>query len=163
MKLLKYIIICGILVLIVYFYLKPDLNDFASQVSINNSYSIEIPMKNTYDSLCKIEDKNNVYFPSDKVSYAILNKNDFFKRSSIIEKEKLKELLNILNDSSSYIWGELGTPEIHYYLTYFDKDDNCIGLTTLDLEGMAYSQPMTAKMKWGMIKNMSIILKLIDK
>ncbi|GAA0892747.1 hypothetical protein GCM10009122_24260 [Fulvivirga kasyanovii] len=85
------------------------------------------------------------------------------KKSETIDGEELSELLKFLNDSTSYQWGELGTPEIHYYLTYFDQGDNCIGLTTIDMEGMAYSYPMIARMKWGKLKEMDLIDKLIKR
>jgi hypothetical protein len=33
------------------------------------------------------------------------------------------ELLQILNDSTSYRGGELGTPEVHYHFTFHDEED----------------------------------------
>jgi hypothetical protein len=39
----------------------------------------------------------------------------------------MEQLLTILNDSTNYRWGELGTPEVHYYFTFHDHNDNIIG------------------------------------
>lgn len=34
-------------------------------------------------------------------------------------------------------------------------------ITTIDLEGMVYSYPQIARMKWGLLKKMEVIDKLI--
>jgi len=137
------------------------LETIKNNVAKNN---VLIPLTSSpenYDSLCNIENRKGIYFPNKNVSCAKLTKNDFWKETTKISGEKLEVLLTLLNDSSSYDWGELGTPEIHYYITFFDQKDKCIGLTTIDLEGMAYSYPCTAHMKWGMIKKMDLIDQII--
>jgi len=142
---------------------QPSLKEIKRQITKNNSYSYSslTPSKNEYDSLCKIENEKGLFFPLKEVEFAKLTKNDLWKKSKIIRGEELTELLEFLNDSTNYAWGELGTPEIHYYLTYYNKNDNCVGLTTIDLEGMAYSYPSIARMKWGLLKEMKLIDKLI--
>ncbi|MBL6446381.1 hypothetical protein JMN32_08685 [Fulvivirga sp. 29W222] len=165
-KLTKYFTLIALVLIIlvgIFLFTQPSLEEIKNQIAENNSYFVETPLKMEYDSLCKVEDEKNIYFPGKDVKYAKLTKNDFWKKSEIIKGKGLAKLLKFLNDSTSYRWGELGTPEIHYYLTYFDQEDNCIGLTTIDLEGMAYSYPMIARMKWGMLKDMDLIDKLITE
>ncbi|MEM6687622.1 MAG: hypothetical protein AAF617_17725, partial [Bacteroidota bacterium] len=122
--------------------MRPSLEAIEKEVYTNTTYSVETPWPKAYDSLCKIEDEKGIYFPTKKVEYAHLTKNNFWKTTERLKTDELKTLLTILNDSASYDWGELGTPEIHYYITFYDQNDNCIALTTIDLEGMAYSHPM---------------------
>lgn len=69
----------------------------------------------------------------------------------------------LLNDSASYDWGELGTPEVHYYFTFHDKADKCIGVTTIDLLGQAYSCPPTARMKWGYLNKMGRVKGIMKR
>lgn len=140
---------------------QPNIENIHQEISKNNNYSVETPMRETYDSLCRMENQNGIYFPNKSVEYAKLTKNGIWKTSELIKGDELKELLEFLNDSSSYGWGEIGTSEIHYFLTYYDQNDLSIGLTTIDLKGMAYSYPSTARMKWGLLKEMKLIDKLI--
>ncbi|MBK6348178.1 MAG: hypothetical protein IPF68_19995 [Bacteroidales bacterium] len=160
----KYLFSIGLVSVIlvgIFMIRRPNIENIKNQIAENNGYFAETPMIKEYDSLCKTEDEKGIFFPNKRVTYAKLTQNDFWKKSEILKGHELTELLEFLNDSSSYQWGELGTPEIHYYLTYFDQNDHCIGLTTIDLEGMAYSYPMTARMKWGMLKEMKLIDELI--
>ena len=163
-KRIKYLLLIGFISLVTigtFVFTRPNIKNIKNEIAKNNSYFAETPIPKEYDSLCKIENNKEVYFPSNHVEYAKLTKNGFWKKSKLVKGTKLTELLEFLNDSTSYRWGELGTPEIHYYLTYYDQNDNCIGLTTIDLEGMAYSYPSIARMKWGMLKEMQLIDKLI--
>ena len=162
----KYFFLIGLIAIIIvgiFISSRPNINSIKNEIAENNGYFAETPLPNEYDSLCKIENEKGIFFPSRKVKYAKLTKNNFWKKPEIINGKELTELLEFLNDSTSYQWGELGTPEIHYYLTYFDQNDNCVGLTTIDLEGMAYSYPMIARMKWGLLKEMKLIDKLITE
>ncbi len=166
MKPTKFLILIGLIAIIIagiFVFNPPGLKNIKKQIAGNNSYFAETPLESQYDSLCKMENETGIFFPGKGVKYAKLTKNNFWKKSEIVKGKELTELLEFLNDSASYQWGELGTPEIHYYLTYFDQNDNCIGLTTIDSEGMAYSYPMIARMKWGMLKEMKLIDKLITE
>jgi hypothetical protein len=163
-KLTTYLFLIGLIVIIIvgiFIFSRPNIESIKNQIAENNGYFAETPLPNEYDSLCELENEKGIFFPNKEVQYAKLTKNDFLRKTEIIKVKELTDLLEFLNDSTSYRWGELGTPEIHYYLTYFDQDDNCVGLTTIDLEGMTYSYPMIARMKWGMLKEMKLIDKLI--
>lgn len=68
------------------------------------------------------------------VSYAKLHDVDIFNTTYSLIKEDMSSLLTILNDSSNNAWGELGTPEVHYYFTFYNREKKCIGITTIDSE-----------------------------
>jgi hypothetical protein len=116
-----------------------------------------------YDSICKFELNNRLDFPRIKPDKAILHSNNYLTPKKELTKVQIETILGILNDSSNYRWGELGTPEIHYFFTFHNLKGQCIGRTTIDLEGMAYSEPSLARMKWGGLKTMSEIEKLISE
>ncbi|MEM6718225.1 MAG: hypothetical protein AAF611_02820 [Bacteroidota bacterium] len=155
-------ILCTLLLLfIVFISLRPSLEDIKKEISKNTAYFADTPLPPQYDSLCKVEDEKGISFPTKKVQYATLTKNNLWKTAKRLETDELKTLLTLLNDSASYDWGELGTPEINYYFTFYDENGNRVGLTTIDLEGMAYSYPMIAKMKWGQLKDMEPINEIV--
>jgi hypothetical protein len=139
------------------------IDKLEAEVAANNNYIIETPQPETYDSLCRTEYNKQINFPVKEAAYAKLHSNRLFANSYDLSLDEMAELLKIFNDSSSYRWGELGTPEIHYYFTFHDHNANIIGLTTIDLGGMAYSYPPLYKMKWGKLNNMNDVLKLIQE
>ncbi len=117
-----------------------------------------------YDFLVENEDKNGYSFPRHEPKKVILFSNfNYWKSEYILTNEQSEKLLKILNDSNSYRWGELGTPEVHYYLKYYNDKNELIGFTKIDQEGMAYSEPYLTKMKWCGLKNIDEINKLISE
>lgn len=117
-----------------------------------------------YNFLVEYEDKKGYIFPRIKPKkIKLFSNHSYWKTEYILTKEQSKELLEILNDSSSYRWGELGTPEVHFYFKYFNDKNELIGFTKIDQEGMAYSEPYLTKMKWCGLKKFDEINKLISK
>ena len=100
---------------------------------------------------CSFETKNNITFPRVKPTYAELHTDKAFKYGKRLTEKQMNKLIRILNDTSTYTWGELGTAYFDRFITFHDKNDNCIGLTKIDFGGQTYSTPYTAKMKWGLI------------
>jgi hypothetical protein len=126
-----------------------------------NSYEREItkqyPNESTsypedYDSLCKLEFQKGVTFPKTKPSYSLLHFDKFLKPNIRLTNRQMVEILESLNDTANYTWGELGTPYFDRFITFHDQKGNCVGLTKIDLGGQSYSTPYIAKMKWGLIK-----------
>jgi hypothetical protein len=138
------------------------LDKIEAEVAANNNYTIETPQPETYDSLCRTEYNKGINFPVKKTAYATLHSIGFFGVANELSPKQMEQLLTILNDSTNYRWGELGTPEVHYYFTFHDHNDNIIGLTTIDVEGMAYSYPSLYRMKWGSLYKMDEVVKLIQ-
>lgn len=131
MKTTKYIVWSGLISVILFLgvsiYNFGELERKKKEAYLNNNYRVETPSLENYDSLCNLE--KDIFFPSRNVKYAKLTKNNFWKQSKTIKGKDLKELLQVLNDSASYEWGELGTPEIHYYISYYNEDNKCVGVT----------------------------------
>ncbi|RDK85506.1 hypothetical protein [Marinirhabdus gelatinilytica] len=155
------ILFCSFLLFFAFTQKKEEF--YIAEAYKNNSYQQKTGINDSvYHSLVSEEEKQGIYFPSHKVTKAILHYKNPPKNQRDLNKTVTREVLKILNDSSSYRWGELGTPEVHYFITFYDKNDKCIGVTTIDVEGMAYSFPAIAKMKWGMLKKMSNLLSILE-
>lgn len=164
----KYIFIFLILIIIVFISTKVNFSSNFAEYDIENkfykNYFPESVNPKHYDSVASYENENNLNFPRNKPQRVILYSNyNLLKNKYELNKEEGAKLLKILNDSTKYGWGELGTPEVHYYFKYFDENNNLIGITKIDQEGMAYSEPYLAKMKWCRIKNISEINNLIKE
>ena len=84
-----------------------------------------------------------------KVNRAIVCKG-FFSFDQTIRKESIPRLIEILNDTSSYIWGEVGTFIQGKKIVFYDKYNNPLGITEIDIAGVCtYSYPYLKRMKWG--------------
>ncbi len=127
--------------------------------------SNETSYPENYDSLCIQESQNNITFPRITPSYAVLHFDKLFKSDIRLTSEQMDNIIVILNDPTSYTWGELGTPYFDRAVTFYDNKGNCIGLTKIDFGGQTYSTPYNAKMKWGaMIKDdLFTLIRKIEK
>ena len=104
--------------------------------------------RTNYDSLVEVEDGNSSLF-MERVIKARLFSNTFPFESKEISLSITQELLILLNDSSSYIWGECGTPYYDEILVYYDDKDNEVGYTNIDFGGGVQNYPYRYLMKWG--------------
>jgi len=143
-------------------YYHPQLSDIKDEVGQSNPYYVT-SYPEDYKELTQKEYDANIVFPVKKAVSAKLHCTGLFAASHNLSANEMAKLLEILNDSANYRWGELGTPEVHYYFTFHDSEDNSIGLTTIDREGQSYSQPSLARMKWGSLKRMDEVLALIKE
>lgn len=139
------------------------IDKLSKDVAANNNYTANTPERSNYDSLCKAEYNKDIWYPVKKPSHATLHSTGFFGGSHDLSQQQMEQLLTILNDSANYNWGEFGTPEVHYYFTFYDNNNNAIGLTTIDEMGMAYSYPSLSRMKWGHLNKMDAVLQLIQE
>ncbi|GAA0892746.1 hypothetical protein GCM10009122_24250 [Fulvivirga kasyanovii] len=71
------IVVALIIVVGMFVVAQRSLKEIKKQIAEHNTYFVETPLKIEYDSLCKVEDENNIYFPGNDVKYAKLTKNDF--------------------------------------------------------------------------------------
>lgn len=168
MKLKTFIITLLIILAIIFISskinFKPNFVDFFIDEKFYENYSPETVMPENYKSIVKFENENGKTFPRTIPKKIILYSNyGFLKSKYELDKDESKQLLKILNDSASYQWGELGTPEVHYYFKYLDDNNNLIGFTTIDQEGMAYSKPYLGKMKWCGMRKINEINSLINE
>ncbi len=161
---LTIIIILAIIFLSTKIYFKPNFADFDIDEKFYESYFPETVMPEKYKSTVKFENESGKTFPRTIPKKIVLySNNSFFNNKYKLDNDKSKQLLKILNDSASYEWGELGTPEVHYYFKYFDGNNNLIGYTTIDQKGMTYSQPYLGKMKWCGLRKINELNSLINE
>jgi hypothetical protein len=143
---------------------KPLFADIEIEKRFYANYFPESVSLEKYAETAAYEDKNGKTFPRIRPNKVVLVENTkFLKKKYDLSANEVRELLGLLNDSTNYEWGELGTPEVHYYFEYFNKNGELIGVTKVDLEGMAYSEPYLGKMKWCGFKNIEELTKLIRK
>ncbi len=131
--------------------------DYRKEIRKRYKYN-EVSSIETYEHDCRIEFKNNVKFPIDKPYYAKLHFARFLKPTKNLNKSQTETILKILNDTASYVWGELGTPYFDSHFTFHDKDGNCIGYTAFSFDGQTYSTPSLAKMKWGFLTDKARVI-----
>ena len=105
--------------------------------------------KENYSVECQSEQERKMSFPPERVHKAILHKG-FFSIDKTLSDSSTKRILEILNDSSSYVWGEVGTFEEKRSIVFYNDEGDPIGLTELEDSGpYTYSHPYLKLMKWG--------------
>ncbi len=166
---LKYIILTiGFIVLIcvvlVYkFFTHFDYTDCEKEIKERYNYEFSSNPDN-YISDCLEETKDGIKFPLDEPAYAILHY-DKLKLDKTLKTEQLIKLLTLLNDTSTYEWGEVGTPYFDRIVTFHDKAGRCIGLTKISYDGQTYSTPTIAKMKYGGLQadNVNKFIEILEE
>ncbi len=105
--------------------------------------------KLTYKTDVSKEKTNQIKFPQTDLNSAKIY-GRFFSADQKLNLSQTKRLTEILNDSSSYRWGEIGTFEHNKTIVFYDSEKNIIGITELDSDlRQTYSIPSTKTMKWG--------------
>lgn len=131
-----------------------------NEMEANKEFEGNYAEPKDYDSLCRIEYKQGLVYPSKQPVRTILHA--ALGRKWKLNQDETKSLVTMLNDSANYEWGELGTPETHYYFTFHNDEGLCIAYTSVDPEGMMYSYPSLARMKWGAFRDMEKINRIIE-
>jgi hypothetical protein len=103
-----------------------------------------------YSTQCQAEFDSNLLFPLGQVSKAVFCKG-FFSFDRTLSTDKTKRLIEILNDTASYVWGEVGTFIPDRAIVFYDKEGKPLGITELEEEGgrQSYSFPYLRRTKWG--------------
>lgn len=119
---------------------------------IEESYPYKVvSMPDTYELDCTKEYKQRISFPMVEPAYAVLHFDAFFAFPKRLTPANMQTILSVLNDSSSYEWGEFGTTYYDRFITFHDSTGRYIGITNIDFGGQANSYPHLARMKWGML------------
>lgn len=110
----------------------------------------EAATQENYAAQCQAEFDSSVLFPIGQVSKAVFCKG-FFSLDKSLDADKTKRLVEILNDTASYAWGEVGTFLPDRAIVFYDKDNKPLGITELEEERglQSYSYPYLRRMKWG--------------
>lgn len=165
-KITYLIIFTGIVILAGMFFYSNSyrpyrFTDIVIKDEFYGEYEAETAFPENYTEKCNFENRNNITFPRTKPDKVFLHSNGLKRHKKELNQKQINKLFTILNDSTNYGWGELGTPEVHYYFTFLNVENKIIGVTEVDLAGMAYSEPYIAKMKWGRLDKMEKLHKLI--
>jgi len=129
-------------------YLKNNLEKTEAKFErMDEDSGISIP-KN-YNELVLKDKENEMSFLLNKTNYSELIKREFPYNKRRLNNKTTNDILKILNDTSSYIWGELGTPYYDYCIKYYNSEDEVIGISKVDLGGAVISHPYRNLMKWG--------------
>lgn len=124
--------------------------DYKAEIVKQFPYN-ETSSPETYLRQTATEYKQGVQFPLEPVASAKIHYPALTKFSKELDSSQIKAILSILNDSASYVWGEIGTPFFDCYFTFYNKEGDCIGLTDVSFDGQTYSTPQLARMKWGLL------------
>jgi hypothetical protein len=150
-KVLVVFIILAISYMFFDFIIYPELERHKDEIKYRDvSYTSD---SKHYIEDCKKESLKKRKFPPEEITYSKLNYIYPWKFDKKFDKKETESILKILNDSSSYEWGEIGTPFFNCHLTFHSNNGQIVGLTELSAEGQTYSYPSLYRMKWGFIKN----------
>ncbi|WP_456442013.1 hypothetical protein [Psychroserpens sp.] len=110
----------------------------------------------TYRIDVEKEKNNGIEFSKTKLNSAKIY-GKFFSADQKLNLSQAKHLTEILNDTSSYKWGEIGTFEHYKTIVFYDSDKNIIGITEIDTDlRQTYSTPSIKKMKWGYLSDIGL-------
>jgi hypothetical protein len=118
------------------------------KIEIVNS---EVSERDNYDQLVRLDKEQGNDFLIGKVKYAKLVNEVFPFTSRRLDSVQTNLIVEVLNDTSSYRWGEFGTPTYNQTIFYFDLTDKIIGYTIIDNMGEIQNYPYRSLMKWGMM------------
>jgi hypothetical protein len=150
----KGLLVFGLLVLgvtcwLIYVYLtRPNTRKIEESLS-DNVTGNETPTRDSYDSLIRVDIANNKTFLLDKAAYSEIWNNQFPFSKTKFNFDQTERILKILNDSSTYMWGEIGTPYFDKTIIFYGEKTDVIGYTIVSFDGQTRSFPDVALTKWG--------------
>ncbi len=124
----------------------------------------EVSHPENYKKLVRLDLRDNKTFLTQYAWYCIVVSNSFPFAEKQYHGAATQEIIEILNDSSSYRWGEHGTPDIDRTIIYYGKIDEPVGYTEIDLDGEVENYPYRSSMKWGMLTKSSMekLMNILD-
>ena len=131
----------------------------------SNLKESEVSYRENYNQLVLLDKEQGNSFLTDKVKYAKVVNESFPYTSRRIDAVQTRLIVEALNDTSSYRWGEFGTPTYGQTIFYYDSTDKIIGYTNIDMMGEIQNYPYRSLMKWGMMtdKGFSRLTKLMNR
>jgi len=125
----------------------------------------EVSYRENYDQLVLYDKEQGNEFVIGKVKYAKVVNESFPFSSRQLDAKQTRLIVEVLNDTSSYCWGEFGTPTYDQIIYYFDSTDQVIGYTKIDMMGEVENYPYRSLMKWGLMtdKGFSRLIKLMNR
>ncbi len=111
----------------------------------------EVSDRDNYDKLVRLDKEQGNDFLIGKVKYAKVVNESFPFSSRQLDTVQTRLIVEVLNDTSSYRWGEFGTPTYDQTIFYYDSNDKIVGYTIIDNMGEIQNYPYRSLMKWGMM------------
>jgi len=140
---------------------RPDLDRIRERAEEQYTVS-EISYPENYSELARKEvEAGESFLTKDAVHSAVYKQRFPFSKTNL-DNQKTKALLEMLSDSSSYRWGEAGTPDYELVIVYYGKNEEEIGYTLIDPVGEVENCPYRSVMKWGMLTDAGYE-KLVDE
>lgn len=113
----------------------------------------EVSYRDNYDQLVRLDKEQGNDFLISEVKYAKVVNESFPFSSRQLDTVQTRLIVEILNDTSSYRWGEFGTPTYDQTIFYYDSTDTIIGYSIIDNMGEIQNYPYRSLMKWGMMSD----------
>ncbi len=111
----------------------------------------EVSYRDNYEQLVQLDNEQGNNFLTGKVRYANVVNESFPFAERRLDSSQTNLIVELLNDSNSYRWGEFGTPTYNQTIFYRDSFDKVIGYTIIDNMGEIQNYPYRSLMKWGMM------------
>jgi hypothetical protein len=137
--------------LVLFFIVKSKKKNLQKELAEIRGQSLSsiVPNRENYDSLVRVDVEKGNTFLTNSVYSSILYDSEFPYPETQLDFIVTTKIIKILNDSSSYQWGEVGTPEYPRVLIYLNRKEQKLGYTLLEKDGEADSFPYLSFMKWG--------------
>ncbi len=120
--------------------------------NLKTTYSENItPDKLNYENLVKNDLKENRTILIGKAKSSKIFNHSFPFSTHKFELNETEKILKILNDSTNYDWGEIGTAYYDKILVFYDENQNEIGYVNLSLDGEIDIFPNLPITKWGLL------------
>jgi len=125
----------------------------------------DVSYRDSYDQLVRLDKEQGNDFLIGKVKYAKVVNESFPFTARRLDPKQTSLIIEVLNDTSSYRWGEFGTPTYDQTIFYYDSTDQVIGYTIIDMMGEIQNYPYRSLMKWGMMtdKGFSRLIRLMNR
>ncbi len=148
-------LIFGLFTLMLGFWLTWTLTTNPSsrknEIEKQNLLETEVSSRENYHQLVGLDEEQGNNFLSGRAQYATVVNEYFPYFVKRLDKAQTDLIVEVLNDSSSYRWGEFGTPTYDQTIFYYDSTDKIIGYTSIDEMGEIENYPYRSLMKWGMM------------
>jgi hypothetical protein len=147
-----YISLALILLAVSYFGLKKSRYSAAVDELKERVTETEAASPETYDKLV-MSDQLHHSFLVDEAVHCVMYENSFPYTSHVFESDDTQNIIRMLNDSSNYRWGEIGTPHYDRCILFYDKADELAGCINISMDGEIIMFPYRAVSKWGLLSD----------
>ena len=111
----------------------------------------ETSYRKNYNDLVTKDLINGQSFLKDEAHSAVVFSNNFPYSRTTINPGLTQQIIQFLNDSATYRWGEFGTPEYSQIIIFYNENSTPIGYSKINPMGEVDSYPYRSLMKWGMV------------